>query len=295
LQEQSDNKQPLFYEIIGPAVLKERIPLYEVIGTLREYMNIIDRSYLTLTGKDRLSKKEREKYKIIAYEFNPGSLHIDLAIELYEIVQLVFPFMMPAGATGLWDLTKSSYNFVKTVAKLRAGGEDPVIQEDNSIQSYIIGDNNKIMVNPSISINSDKIEESVQKIGSFISPGAVEQVALKDMEEDGISITEEEKRLFNPETTISEDTETIVVKIYRLDIESKKGKLYILEGMEPKDIPFQVIGDQAIGPYIDALKADQLKVNILREMAAGLTGKPYLKRVLLVGFPGIKPNQGKLF
>jgi len=295
LQEQSDNKQPLFYEIIGPAVLKERIPLYEVIGTLREYMNIIDRSYLTLTGKDRLSKKEREKYKIIAYEFNPGSLHIDLAIELYEIVQLVFPFMMPAGATGLWNLTKSSYNFVKTVAELRARGEDPIIQEDNSTQSYIIGDNNKIMVNPSISINSDKIEESVQKIGSFISPGAVERVALKDMEEDGISTTEEEKKLFNPETTISEDTETIVVKIYRLDIESKKGKLYILEGMEPKDIPFQIIGDQAIGPYIDALKADQLKVNILREMAASLTGKPYLKRVLLVGFPGIKPDQRQLF
>ena len=151
------------------------------------------------------------------------------------------------------------------------------------------------MVNPSISINADKIEESVGKIGSFISPGTIDRVALKDLEEDGISITEEEKRLFNPETTISEDTETIVVKIYRLDVESKKGKLYILEGMEPKDIPFQIIGDQAIGPYIDALKTDQIKVNILREMAVSLTGKPYLKRVLLVGFPGTKPDQRKLF
>jgi hypothetical protein len=295
LQERSDNTQPLLYEIIGPAVLKERIPLYEVVGTLREYMNIVDRSYLTLTGKDRLSKKEREKYKIIAYKFDPGSLHIDLAIELYELVQQVFPFMMPAGATGLWNLTKSTYNFVKTVTELRARGDDPVIQEDNRIQSYIVGDNNKIMVNPSISINADKIEESISKIGGFISPGAVDQVALKDPEEDGISITEEEKSLFNPETTISEDTETIAAKIYRLDVESKKGKLYILEGAEPKDIPFQIIGDQAIGPYIDALKTDQIKVNILREMAVSLTGKPYLKRVLLVGFPGSKPNQSELF
>jgi hypothetical protein len=40
------------------------------------------------------------------------------------------------------------------------------------------------------------------------------------------TITEEEKRLFNPETTISEDTETIVVKIYRLDVESKKGNTH---------------------------------------------------------------------
>jgi hypothetical protein len=195
-------------------------------------MNIVDRSYLTLTGKDRLSKKEREKYKIIAYKFDPGSMRIDLAIEFYEIIQQVFPFTMPVGAAGLWSLTKSSYNFVKTVSELHARGEDPLIQEDNSIQSYIIGDNNKIMVNPSISINADKIEESVGKMGSFISLGTVDRVALKDLEEDGISITEEEKRLFNPETTISEDTETIVVKIYRLDVESKKGKLYILEGNE---------------------------------------------------------------
>ena len=48
-------------------------------------------------------------------------------------------------------------------------------------------------------------------------------------------------------------------------------------------------------PYLSPLKADRLKVNILREMAASLTGKPYLKRVLLVGFPGTKPDQGQLF
>ena len=65
--------------------------------------------------------------------------------------------------------------------------------------------------------------------------------------------------------------------------------------MAPKDIAFQIIGDQAIGPYIDALKADQVKVSVLREMAASLTGKPYLKRVLLVGFSGTKPDQGQLF
>jgi len=258
-------------------------------------MNIVDRSYLTLSGRDRLTKKEREKYKIIAYKLDPGSLHIDLAIELYELVQQVFPFMMPAGAAGLWNLTKSSYDFVKLITELRAKDVDPVIQEDNSTQYYIIGDNNKILVNPAIAINADKIEESVQKIGGFIRPGSIEQIALKDPQDEGISITEEEKRLFNPETTISEDITTIVTKIYRLDIESRSGKLHILEGMEPRDISFQIIGDQSIGHYIDALKADQVKVNALREEAVSLTGKPYLKRVLLVGFPDNKPDQRKLF
>ncbi len=258
-------------------------------------MNIVDRSYLTVTGKERLSRKEREKYKIVAYKFDPGSLHIDLAIEFYEIVQQVFPFMMPAGAVGLWSLTKASYEFVKLVTELRFKGAEPIIQEDNSTQYYVIGDNNRIMVNPSISINADKIEESVQKIGGFIRPGAVDKVALRGAKDDGISITEEEKRLFNPETTISENSETIVARIYRLDVESKRGKLHIIEGMEPGNISFQIIGDQAIGAYIDALKADQVKINALREMAVSLTGKPFLKRVLLVGFPGNKPNQTKLF
>lgn len=77
-------------------------------------------------------------------------------------------------------------------------------------------------------------------------------------------------------------------------MESKRGKLRILEGMEPKDISFQIIGEQALGPYIDALKADQIKVNILREMATSITGKQYLKRILLTGLPDINSDQKNL-
>jgi hypothetical protein len=129
----------------------------------------------------------------------------------------------------------------------------------------------------------------------LIRPGAIDQLSLKDPEQEGISITEEEKILFNPETTISEDTETIVANIYKLDVESRSGKLHIIDGMEPRDISFQIIGDQAIGPYIDALKIDQIKIKVLREEALSLTGKKYLKRLLLTGLPGISAEQGKLF
>ena len=295
MQEQSGSNQPLFYQILGPEVTRDRIPLYELIESLREYLYIIDRSYLTLTGSKRLSKKERDKYKIVAYNFKPGSLHIDLAIELYELVQQLFPFMLPVGATGLWTLAKQSYDFVKVLTELRSKGHEPVVKEDNSIQSFIIGDNNHIIVNPTISINADKIEESISKIAGLIRPGAIDQLSLKDPEQNGISITEEEKSLFNPETTISENAQTIVANIYKLDVESRSGKLHIIEGMEPRDIAFQIIGDQPIGPYIDALKIDQIKIRALREEALSLTGKKYLKRLLLTGLPGLTPEQGKLF
>jgi hypothetical protein len=203
--------------------------------------------------------------------------------------------MLPAGAAGLWSVAKHSYNFVKLVTELRFKGEEPKIQEDNSVQAFIVGDNNKIIVNPTISINADKIEESVTKIASYINPGAIDQVLLKAPDDEGISITEEEKTLFNPETTISENAETITVDIYRLDTESRKGKLHILEGMEPKDIAFQIIGDQSIGPYIDALKSAKIKIKALREEAVSLTGKQYLRRLLLTGIPGLGPEQRDIF
>jgi hypothetical protein len=285
----------LYYEIIGPQVSKDHIPLYELIGTLKEYLNIVDRSYLTVTGSKRLSRKERDKYKIVAYDFKPGSLHIDLAIELYELVQLVFPFMMPAGAAGLWSIAKQSYEFVKLVTEMRFKGEEPTIKEDNSVKAFIVGDNNNIMVNPTISFNGDRIEESVTKIAGFINPGAVDQVVLKDAEDEGINITEEEKKLFHPETTISDNAETITADIYRLDIESRKGKLHILQGMEPRDIGFQIVGDQSVGPYIDALKMASVKLKALREEAISLTGKQFLKRLLLIGIPGLTPEQKNLF
>ena len=36
MQERSDQNQPLFYEILGPEVTKDRIPLYELIESLKE-------------------------------------------------------------------------------------------------------------------------------------------------------------------------------------------------------------------------------------------------------------------
>ena len=134
-----------------------------------------------------------ESTLIVAYNFKPGSLHIDLAIELYKLVQQLFPFMLPVGATGLWSLAKQSYNFVKVLTELRFKGHEPVVKEDNSVQSFIIGDNNHIIVNPTISINADKIEESISKIAGLIRPGAIDQLILKDPDQEGISITEEEK------------------------------------------------------------------------------------------------------
>lgn len=295
MENHHENKQKLFYEISGPDVLKDRIPLYEAVGTLKEYMNIIDRTYLTLSGRDRLTKKDREKYKIIAYRFNPGSLGIDLVIELIESIQYAFPFLLPSGALGLWNLTKSSYNFVKLVTEMRFNDKEPEIIEDQSTKYYIIGDKNKIMVNPVLALNADKIEDSAIAIGNYISPGSVDKIALEDEKKEGIVITEKEKMLFNPETVIDEYPEIIIAKIYRLDTESKKGKLHIIEGMEPRDIPFQIIGDQALGPYIDALKLDQVKVKILKELAKNISGKLYVKRLQLLNLPDINSNQKKLF
>jgi hypothetical protein len=203
--------------------------------------------------------------------------------------------MLPVGAAGLWNLAKQSYDFVKVLTELRFNGHEPVVKEDNSVRPYIIGNNNQIIVNPTIAINADKIEESISRLAALIRPGAIDQLTLNDPEQKGISITAEEKNLFNPETTISEDSETIVANIYKLDVESRSGKLHIIEGMEPRDISFQIIGDQAIGPYIDALKVDQVKVKALREEALTLTGKKFLKRLLLTGMPGTAPEQGKLF
>lgn len=295
MENHHENKQKLFYEISGPEVLKDRIPLYEAIGGVREYMNIIDRTYLTLTDRNRLTKKHREKYKIIAYRFNPGSLTIDLVIELLEVTQYVFPFLLPSGALGLWNLTKSSYNFAKLVTEMRFVGKEPEVIEDRSTQYYVIGDKNKIMVNPVLAYNADRIEDSAAAIGNYISPGSVDKISLEDEKKEGIVITEEERMLFNPETVINDTSEIITAKIYRLDTESKKGKLHIIEGMEPRDIPFQIVGDQGLGPYIDALKLDRVKVKILTELAKNISGKPYIKRLQLLSLPDANSNQKKLF
>ncbi|MBN2468019.1 MAG: hypothetical protein JXD19_07695 [Deltaproteobacteria bacterium] len=288
------NIQPLFYEISGPEVLKEEIPLYEVLGSLREYMNILDRSYLTLTGKDRLTKKERKSYKIIAYKFSPGSLNIDLSIQTFDILQHVFPFIIPAGAHGVWELAKSSYDFVKLVYEARSENRPVEVSTNNSVEQLVQQDGNNIQIHPSVAINAEHIENSVIIISNQIREG-INRYTLQDENEQGIKITENEKRLFSPETIVDDKPESLLVNIYRLDTESRKGKLHAIERGEIRDIPFQIVGDQAIEPYIEALKSEQVKITALKELAKNIEGKDYVARLQIINFPDFDSRQKGLF
>jgi len=287
--EKTNNVQPLLYYIKGPEVLKDRIPLYEVIGTLSEYMNILDRSYLTISHRERLSRKEREKYKVIAYQFAPGSLEVKMAIELSEAVQMGLAFAMPAGAKGLWNVARTTFDYVKTIVRFRSNGVEPIIKPDDQIPGFRVGDNNTVIVNSVININADKIEEAITKISGYIRPGSIDTVALKEPEEpegDGITFSEEENLLFNPDVEVEKETRKITAAIYRLDVESGKGKLRVLDGMEQIDVGFEIVGKQTIEPYIDALKEKSVEVHVLREVARSFTGKEYTRRFLLVRIEG---------
>ena len=177
-------------------------------------MNIIDRTYLTLSGKDRLTKKERENYKIIAYRFNPGSLNIDLAIEFIDIVQLTFPFLMPAGAMGLWETAKKTYDYVKMLLTLWSDGKTPNIIQNVNIENMVNFTDSEINVHPTLVKNADRIEDSVRSITGFIKQGSVEEISLIDKKMIGIIIRQEEKDLFNPETIIDENPEEGDVPIW---------------------------------------------------------------------------------
>lgn len=276
-------------------MLKDRIPLYEAIGSLREYMNIIDRTYLTLADKERLTKKERENYRIIGYRFTSGSLTVDMAIELVGMVQETFPFLMPAGAVGLWETAKSSYKYARTVLGLWSENKTPEIQQNINCRELVQIKDCNIEVHPTVVLNAERIEDNVRAITGYVKKGSIDQISLRDKNEQGIVITEEEKRLFVPDTEIDDEPETITVNIYRLDKEKRKGKLHVIEGMEPKDLLFEIVGDQPVEAYIDALKQDRVKVKTLKEMATNLSGKEYVARLQLIGLPGTTSEEAKLF
>ena len=291
------NNQPLFYQITGPEVLKENIPLYEVLSSLREYMTILDRSYLTIINKNRLTKREREKYKIIAYRFQPGSLNVDISIQLIDIIRISAPILFSTGLIGtedIWNLAKSSYNFLKLMAQAKNNNEKLIIKENKDVKNIDI-DGNNVSIHPNVLLNSEKIENSVITITNLIQGGSVENISIQDEKREGIVITEKEKKLFNPSTKIDENPQSMRVNIYRLDKETKQGKLHILENIKITDVPFQIIGNQSIELYIDALKSNQVEITALKELATNISGDEYIARLQIINLPNISPKQKDLF
>jgi hypothetical protein len=275
------------FTLDGPK-LKEAVPLLDVLVSLQEFHYIIDKAYLSTTKSKRISSNDRKYYSIIATDFKKGSFITELQLFAVATVQTL-PNIPGATYKDIWTVAKGSYDFLKALAEKRSGGVEPIINITGNVNApIIIG--NQITISETVFNSADRSEPNFKKITSVIKPGEIDLISSFDSDGVGFELTEKDKNLFNPKTTLDKEVFTIECDIYKYDKISRAGRMQVFErqSIPPREYPFKPVRSSDSYLFIQAMAKRSVKVNVMKEIEIHTTGVERIAALRVVSIDDFK-------
>jgi hypothetical protein len=102
-----------------------------------------------------------------------------------------------------------------------------------------------------------------------------------DNKKEGIVLTNEERKLFNPEIKVEDNPVNVTGRIFDFNTEKLAGKLRVSDGqpVPARDYNFLLIGNQDFVPYIMAMTVPEVTLRCLPEIEQHPTGAKYIFRL----------------
>jgi len=276
------------FKIEGP-IIKDDYPLHEVVSILDSFHSIIDVSYLVLAGKNRMTRAERQNFRILATRAKPGSLIYDLKF-VYETVEPLLPFVPQLTSLDVWKSSKAAYEFLKALINLRRNGKVYTVSAPDNQGIIVVSTpgSSPINVTQNIFNIADCSLDSYKSITNQIEERRIESISAVDKKKEGILITNAEKKLFNPETKLEDNPVNVNGKIFDFNTEKLTGKFRVSDGqpIPARDYNFVLIGDQNFIPYIMAMTVPQVTMRCLPEIEEHTTGVKYIFRLQALSLIG---------
>lgn len=250
----------------GP-VFETGIPIPLAIKSLEAVQGIVDRSYLVLSNKRKLSAQERAQFYLSSRSIHHGSLSADLDL-VFAAVQPVLPYVSFLGPTGVWEFAKHTWEFIKLVYIARQNGEHITINTS--------GDGNLILVNTGSGTNSFSQQVLPMAVGALphyeylakqLHEERVQAIQMGRRGHREIELTLADSNLFDLPATIEEQIFPVQCEVFEFDKYDGDGKMSVFPDQPiPKgEYKFQVIGNQDLNGYIEAMKHSQVVLNCMKE------------------------------
>jgi len=256
------------FKMDGPAFV-DGIPLHLLTVGLTDFQSLLDKTYLGLTQRKRLSRDDRQRYYLLSKGITHGSAETDLGIVLTGI-QTAFPFFSALGPTGLWEYAKQSFDFLKFVYSAMKAGNQPTYSwsGDNSQFQVNTGTQTNIYNGPVYNIGKMSVN-NYASLAKPIEEKIVDYVSFGDKNIGAIKLDSSNAAIFSLPSQVETKPLKLRCEIFDFNKFENVGKLYVHPGEEAKegDYRFQVIGDQNTTQYIEAMLRKQVYVNCLREIA----------------------------
>ncbi|MEV9640438.1 hypothetical protein ABZ756_07045 [Mammaliicoccus sciuri] len=214
--------------------------LFYLSQSMELFHQLVEKTYLTLKDEKNMSKVKREDLKIRVFNIRPGSFEADFLIMIKGIVPSLLPMVTPLTAKTVWDTTKSSFEYLKTILKANEKGEKLHMDISNSENVNIINGNGSVIYvgHPDVIATAKETYPVFRKIANLVDEKekTFEKAIFGDEfeNEKTIEIGVEEKLLLQNKNVIEENPVEFKGRIFNADANKLSGKLEVLES---EDIP----------------------------------------------------------
>ena len=266
--EDPNHPTALHFNVEGP-VFEAGIPVPLLVEALGNVQGLLDKSYLGLIGRRRLTKEERNRFYLRTDGVSHSSLHADLGV-IYTGAQLALPLVGFLGPSGVWEYAKQAYELAKLVFKSIKKGQSVTYNwnADKSILHVNTGTQTQVLNGPVFNIASLSLPH-YQGLSTLGQPGEVTDVRLGQGDLGEIEFIPSERGLFDLPTRIEEVPYKVECEVFEFDKIDREGRLRVLPGesIPEGDYKFEVVGRQSVATYIEAMLQKIVHVTCLREIA----------------------------
>ena len=263
------------FKIDGP-ILKKGIPVPIAIMALQRFQNILDKTYLVISDKEKMSVSERDKFFIRASNFKHGSFETYFQIAL-QGVQLTLPLVSNVGPQNIWELTKDSFDFLRLVCKAVQDGEKPVYEFKNNGDASVRIGNDTHTYNATVIQIGQLSLNSHQDLAHLISENKIDKIQAGPSNSNipDMYLGKKDKNIFDLPTTLQKNTIELNCEIFNFNKFKNTGRLAVTN--EAQAIPlgeysFEIFNNQDNTDYIYSLLKPQVTANCLVEEVASPFG-----------------------
>jgi len=251
----------------GP-IFNEGLPIPITTKSLENLQSIFDKSYLVLANKTRMSPSERSSFYLKSNGVIKGSLSTDFGL-VFTAAQVTLPIISNLGPTGVWEYTVQAFELLKLIFEAKKDGERIEINHtsDGSLVNVNTGTQNITFNGPVLAIASAALP-NYEFFSKLLSDEKVTSISLGKAARPEIHLDVKDHKLFELPSEISEERHELNCEIFEFDKYEGAGSLSVFDeqSITKGEYRFDVIGQQNMNDYIEAMLRRHVKVVCLEEV-----------------------------
>ena len=247
------DKRIITYKMEGKS-FDNGFDFHDTLASLNHFQNILDKAYLTIVNKERMSKTDRDVFKIKATGIKQGSFITDFVLYIGAAIQITYPIINTYHPSLLLDIIKEGFMYLRTILTANKDGKKISLTANGDIIMINLEENcnSPIYVGSNAYIFAGKSYDDFKGLASIIDDEKIKTINVIDKAKKKkiMKMGSEEKEIFKLESRLDEEPIFVKGKIFRIDVRAKSGKLIVCDSHDvnliKKEFNFEILVDEDI-------------------------------------------------